>query len=98
RDGQAVRHAPRWRGLVRGHRRPRGHVRIQPRRRMTMSIRTRILLVDDSEAELELMRHYLDPWPTPLHVDCAENGRQAVDHVAAHAGSLALVIIDYKMP
>jgi CheY-like chemotaxis protein len=67
--------------------------------------RPAVLLVDDSDGELELMRYYLDPWAARLRVDCATNGVEALDYLARR-GSFAqregaepcLIIIDNKMP
>jgi len=62
-----------------------------------------ILLVDDSEEELELMRHYLEPFA--MRIDCASHGREALEFLQAQgevAGPAAamprLIIIDGKMP
>lgn len=67
--------------------------------------RRSILLVDDSEAELELMRVYLAQWDGVLRVDTASHGAEALDHLhrrgrfAARAPGLpCLVVIDNKMP
>ena len=61
-----------------------------------------ILLVDDSEAELELMEHYLEPLSRELRIESARNGRDAVAFVASAGAAararLALVVIDYRMP
>ncbi len=64
-----------------------------------------ILLVDDSEAELELMRVYLAAWQGALHIDTAADGAEALDYLlrrgrfAQRAGELpCLVVIDNKMP
>lgn len=70
-----------------------------------MNHRRTLLLVDDCDAELELMGHYLEAWQNRLAIALARNGRDAVDfilrrgHCAAHrTGPPALVIIDNKMP
>ena len=70
-----------------------------------MSERRTLLLVDDCDAELELMGHYLAAWQDRLAIAQARNGREAVDFLlrrgqhAAHRGAPpALVIIDNKMP
>jgi two-component system sensor histidine kinase/response regulator len=63
-----------------------------------------LLLVDDSESELELMRHYLAGWANRVVMDFARNGREAVEclarspRVAGDHPEPALVIIDQKMP
>lgn len=64
-----------------------------------------ILLVDDSDAELELMRHYLAPLQARLRVDCAQHGADALDYLQRRgrfagraAGLPRLVVMDNKMP
>lgn len=69
-----------------------------------MSGRRLLLLVDDSESELELMRHYLAGWASRVVIDIARDGREAVECLARLAPGAgegpqpALVIIDQKMP
>jgi CheY-like chemotaxis protein len=67
--------------------------------------RRSLLLVDDCEAELELMGHYLEAWQDRVAFALARNGRDAADFVlrrghyaAGPAAPAALVIIDNKMP
>ena len=63
-----------------------------------------MLLVDDSESELELMRQYLAGWASRVVIEIARNGREAVHCLAGLAPCAgertepALVIIDLKMP
>lgn len=69
-----------------------------------MDSRRLLLLVDDSESELELMRHYLNEWAHVVAIDVARNGREALECLArpsakgGQAPKPALVIIDQKMP
>ena len=69
-----------------------------------MNTRRLLLLVDDSESELELMRHYLAAWASRVAIDYARNGREAVEcltRLSQDRGERpepALVIIDQKMP
>jgi CheY-like chemotaxis protein len=69
-----------------------------------VSARRLLLLVDDSESELELMRHYLAGWAQRVTIDIARNGREAVECLARSSHGEpggpepALVIIDQKMP
>ena len=64
-----------------------------------------ILLVDDSDAELELVRCYLGDWEGRLRIDCARHGAEALEYVERRgrfsripASPIALVVIDNKMP
>ena len=70
-----------------------------------MDVRCLVLLVDDSDAELELMGHYLAAWSARVAFAQARYGRDAADFIlrrGKHAGrpglDPALVVIDNKMP
>jgi two-component system, response regulator len=72
---------------------------------VTARPRRSILLVDDSLAELELMKHYLKPWQESGQLHCESKGAEALDYLlrrGRHAGRDEglpwLVIIDNKMP
>ncbi len=57
----------------------------------------RILLVEDNEINREIIREFLKP--TEILVDEAENGKAAVECIAAHPGDYyQLVFMDIQMP
>ncbi len=65
------------------------------RRQKTFS-KCRLLLVDDIEINREIAATLLED--TRMVIDCAENGRQALDLFAAGADSYDLVLMDMQMP
>lgn len=63
---------------------------------MTENAADRILAVDDSRMMLRLIRGAIETIGfKPLE---ANNGRQALEILAAHPGEVALVLLDWNMP
>ena len=56
---------------------------------------SKILLVDDSTAVRDLMRHYLAPLGATILE--AADGTQAIDHVTNHS-NIAIILLDVHMP
>jgi len=56
----------------------------------------RVLLVEDQLLNQELMREILER--IGLHVECADNGRDAVAVVAHHGAAFDVILMDLQMP
>ncbi|OGT90703.1 MAG: hypothetical protein A2286_05635 [Gammaproteobacteria bacterium RIFOXYA12_FULL_61_12] len=57
---------------------------------------TALLLVEDNQFNREIVLGLLED--TGIEVECAENGRQAVDKILQHPGHFNLVLMDIQMP
>lgn len=64
-----------------------------------------VLLVDDCEAELELMTHYLEPWRSQVRFETLHHGGEAIDFVTRRGAFASrgpdepsLIVIDNRMP
>jgi len=55
-----------------------------------------VLVVDDDEIALNLMRHYLGAMGVPVLV--AEGGEAALDIIRQHTEQVGLVLLDLAMP
>jgi len=55
-----------------------------------------LLLVEDNQFNREIVLGLLED--TGIAVECAENGRQAVDKILQHPGHFHLVLMDIQMP
>ena len=55
-----------------------------------------ILLTEDVEINREIVLTILEP--TALHIDCAENGREAVEKFTASPDKYKLILMDLQMP
>jgi signal transduction histidine kinase/CheY-like chemotaxis protein len=58
--------------------------------------RTRVLVVDDVEINLEVARGLMEPYG--LTVDCVLSGREAVERVAGGEPRYNLILMDHMMP
>jgi signal transduction histidine kinase/CheY-like chemotaxis protein len=56
----------------------------------------RMLLADDIEINREIMLSLLDD--TGLEIDCAENGKEALDIISGASGKYDIVFMDVQMP
>lgn len=56
----------------------------------------RILVVDDDELNLDVIRELLEPYG--VEVDCAQDAQQSLAFVAQHAHEYAFVLMDHQMP
>ncbi|MDR1061591.1 MAG: response regulator [Clostridiales bacterium] len=56
----------------------------------------RLLLAEDMEINREILMSLLEP--TELAIECAENGREAVEMFAARPGGFDMIFMDVQMP
>jgi len=70
-----------------------------------MSNAPHVLVVEDEDTDVELMRHAFERLPVPVHMQVVRDGQEAVEYLTKCSGSSndpfpfpSLVLLDLKMP
>lgn len=70
-----------------------------------MSNAPHVLVVEDEDTDVELMRHAFERLSLPIHMQVARDGQEAVEYLTKCSGSSnapfplpSLVLLDLKMP